>query len=87
MPEFLIVSNLIVDRKLTAPYREEHREYLNNLKQENILILAGRFTNGKGGLYIISASSQKEAEEIAFGDPYHKNNLRSFSIVEWERKL
>jgi uncharacterized protein YciI len=87
MPEFLIISNLIVDRQQTAPYREEHREYLSNLKQENKLILAGKFTNGKGGIYIISASSQKEAEQIAFGDPYHKNSLRSFSIVEWERKL
>jgi uncharacterized protein YciI len=86
MAEFLIISNLINNQK-TSSHREEHQNYLSRLKKEGKLILAGRFSNGKGGAYIISANSQKEAEEITFNDPYHRNGLRKYSIFGWERKI
>ena len=87
MPEYLVTSNLVVAREKTAPHRAAHLDYLTRLKEEGNLRLAGRFSDGKGGMYILVADSYEEAEELAKADPYHANGLRQFTIIGWERRL
>ncbi len=87
MPEYLVLSNLIADREKSAPYREAHLAYLTQLKKEGRLQMAGRFSDGTGGMYILIADSPEEAEQMAKTDPYHANKLRCFTLTGWERRL
>ncbi|OHE54514.1 MAG: hypothetical protein A3K61_00740 [Thaumarchaeota archaeon RBG_16_49_8] len=87
MPEYLVLSILVVDREKSAPYREAHLAYLTQLKKEGRLQMAGRFSDGTGGMYILTVNSLEEAEQMAKNDPYHANHLRRFTITGWERRL
>ena len=87
MSEYIVTSNLIGSYESLAPYREDHLNYLTRLKNSGNLQMGGRFTDGKGGLYIVIAGSDEEAEALVKGDPYHVNNLREFTIRQWERKI
>jgi len=87
MPEYVVLSSLTVKPEETAPYREAHLNYLAGLKEEGKLTLAGRFKDGRGGLYILNVGSFDEAERVAEADPYHASGVRSFTVREWERRL
>jgi uncharacterized protein YciI len=87
MPEFLVLSNLMASREKLQPYRDKHLSYLEELKKKGQLLLAGRFADGSGGAYILTADSMNEAKEIADNDPYHSSGLRSYIIKEWERRF
>ena len=87
MTEYLVISNLTTTSKKTAPYREAHLNYLSKLKNAGKLLMAGRFTDGTGGLYILVENSYAAAEQLAKADPYHIKGLRRFSIISWDRKL
>ncbi|MFQ6135464.1 MAG: YciI family protein [Nitrososphaerales archaeon] len=87
MLEYVVISNLVVEREKTAPHRAAHLDYLTRLKEEGKLRMAGRFSDSEGGLYILVADCFEEAEELAKADPYHANGLRRFTITGWERRL
>ncbi len=87
MPEYFVISNLAVEREKTMPHRKAHLDYLTKLKEDGKLRMAGRFSNGNGGLYILITESYEEAEELTKADPYHSSDLRQYTIIEWERRL
>jgi len=87
MPEFLVLSNLVVEREKLQPYRDKHLSYLEELKKQGKLLLAGRFSDGTGGAYILVAESIGEAERIAKADPYHSSGVRRYTLKEWERRF
>jgi len=87
MPEYMILSNLVVKGNITNPHRTAHFEYLSMLKNEGKLQIAGRFSDGTGGMYILTVDSIEEAKRLADADPYHINGIRKFKVFGWERKL
>ena len=87
MPEYIVISTLATEPEKIAPHRTAHLEYLTGLKEKGKLQLAGKFTDGSGGLYILIADTYEEAERMAEADPYHANGLRRFKITGWERRL
>jgi uncharacterized protein YciI len=86
MPEFIVISRLVEDREKLAPFRESHQSYMSKLKAEGRLRMAGRFTDGRGGMYILIADALASAKGLAEGDPYHANGLREFELREWEQR-
>jgi uncharacterized protein YciI len=87
MPEYVVISTLRERRESLIPFREAHLSYMAKLKQEGKLRLAGRFTDGQGGLYILIANSIEEAKALAEADPYHSNKLREYTVREWEQRF
>ncbi|MEM0075110.1 MAG: YciI family protein [Conexivisphaerales archaeon] len=85
MPDYIVISELVVAREQSIPHRAEHLEYLESLKRNGSLKVAGRYKDGTGGLYVINAENIEKAEEIARNDPYHKLRLRKYTVREWER--
>ena len=63
MPDFLVLSELKGDRRALAPLREAHLAYLTGLKERGKLLLAGRFGDGRGGMYILSTEDEEEARQ------------------------
>jgi uncharacterized protein len=67
----------------------EHRAYLRELENKNILFGAGPLWTDDGqyfegdGLLIYRASSVEEAHRLAQADPMHKNGAREFTIRPW----
>jgi uncharacterized protein len=62
---------------------EAHYAFLDNLRQQGKLELAGPFTDKSGGAYLIKAANLKEAEAIAFSDPVHTSKSSNVSVYEW----
>tara|TARA_B100002003_G_scaffold122447_1_gene113027 strand:- start:1521 stop:1784 length:264 start_codon:yes stop_codon:yes gene_type:complete len=87
MPEYIVISNLDVEREKTSPHRNDHLEYISKLKKMGNLRIAGKFSDGSGGIYILEAESYDQAIDLAKADPYHSHSLRKYTIKEWERKF
>ncbi len=87
IPEFVVVSEFLADREVLRTYRDAHLAYLSALKAEGKLSIAGPFTDGQGGMYILSAQGEAEARRLAEGDPYQAAGLRSFVVRSWECRL
>ncbi len=87
MPEYIVISNLVVKREKTVPYRNDHLNYLTKLKNMGNLKMAGKFSDSSGGLYILNTESYNQAIDLANADPYHSFGFRKYTIKEWERKL
>jgi uncharacterized protein YciI len=87
MPEFVVTSRSLIDREKAAPFRELHLTYMSMLKGEGKLKVAGRFADGRGGMYVLIADSLPSALELANGDPYHSNRVRDYELREWEQRF
>lgn len=85
MPEYIVLSTLAVDRGLLAPYRSEHMKYMADLKAAGKIRMAGRFTDGGGGFYILVCGTLEEAKGLADADPYHAHGLRGYVLREWQQ--
>lgn len=62
---------------------ESHCTFLENLRQQNILELAGPFTDKSGGAYMIKANNLEEAQEIAHQDPLYLTQSSRITVHEW----
>jgi uncharacterized protein YciI len=67
----------------------EHRAYLRELEDRNVLFGAGPLWTDDGqyfegdGLLIYRANSVEEAQGIAEADPMHTSGARTFTIRPW----
>ena len=85
MPYFVVFTQNNASPEEIAKHRSAHYAFVEGLKNEGRILVAGRFVDGSGGMYIFSASSREEAEEIARRDPYHEANVRTYVLKEWQR--
>lgn len=63
-----------------------HYAFLDRLRQQGKLELAGPFTDKSGGAYIIKAANMVEARALAFSDPVHTTNSSIVTVYEWNAK-
>ena len=67
---------------------QAHLDYLAEIEAAGILFLAGPFvhedgTSTGGGMFVLRAGSQAEAEAIAARDPYNAGGFRRFRVAAW----
>ena len=65
---------------------DAHYAFLDELKQQGKLELAGPFTDKSGGAYLIKAANLDEARAIAFSDPVHTSKSSIVTVYEWNAK-
>ena len=65
---------------------ESHHRFLETLRHNGQLELAGPFTDKTGGAYLIQAESFDAAQAIAFSDPLHLTQSSIITIHEWQAK-
>ena len=81
MKNFLVV----IERKpaFTGQSIQAHREYLQQLRKNQVLIQAGAFEDGTGGAYVLAAASLEEAYEITRKDPMNIENEAVYIVKQW----
>ena len=65
---------------------DAHYAFLERLRQQGQLELAGPFTDKSGGAYLIKAASLEEAQALAFSDPVHTSGSSIVTVYEWQAK-
>lgn len=65
---------------------DAHYVFLDRLRAQGKLELAGPFTDKTGGAYIIRAGSLEEARALAFSDPVHTTKSSIVTVHEWNAK-
>ncbi len=65
---------------------DDHYAFLDRLRQEGKLELAGPFTDKSGGAYVIRANNLDEARALAFRDPVHTSKSSVVTVYEWNAK-
>ncbi|UFJ40021.1 YciI family protein [Brevibacillus humidisoli] len=73
----------IVDHEVNAQVRPAHLEYINQLFLQNKVVMAGPFTDQRGGMVIYRADSLEEARELAEADPVVLKGARTLELREW----
>jgi len=86
LPEYIVISIAKAKPEEVAKHRKSHAEYIESLKKQDILGIAGKFSDGRGGVYFLTLESGEDALRIASADPYHSSGVREFTLKEWERK-
>ncbi|CAM4234527.1 YciI family protein [Lacicoccus alkaliphilus] len=72
------------DEEKSKAYREEHLKFLEGLREKDVIIMNGRFTDGAGGLVIYKGEHDEEVEKLVKQDPYVINGARGYEMHEWE---
>lgn len=79
----------IIELTYKAPLEEidahmkAHVAYLNKYYKLKSFIVSGRKIPREGGIIIATASGKKEIEKIIKQDPFYKNKLADFRIIEF----
>lgn len=64
-------------------HMKAHVIYLNKYYISKNFIVSGRKIPRDGGIIIANASTKKEIEKIIKQDPFYKNKLADFRIIEF----
>lgn len=81
---YVILLSMLPNKVLTEGLIREHVSYLRKLDREDKLVMCGPFSDNKGGMVIIKASSLSEANSIAQSDPFVKNEVERYEVRTWE---
>jgi uncharacterized protein YciI len=73
----------IIDQELNAKVRPAHLAYINQLFQEGKVVMAGPFTDKRGGMVIYRADTMEEAQRLAEADPAVSEGARTLELREW----
>ena len=65
---------------------DAHYAFLERLRQQGRLELAGPFTDQSGGAYLLKAASLDDAQTLAFSDPVHTSGSSVVTVYEWNAK-
>jgi uncharacterized protein YciI len=81
LKQFLV----IIERKpsFSGNSIPEHRGFLQKLRNDHVLIVAGGFQDQTGGAYVIEADSYEAATEIINRDPMKMENESIYTVKEW----
>jgi uncharacterized protein len=87
--QLYVVTSLANSLEEVKQILPEHRVYLRELEERDVLFGAGPLWTDDGdyfegdGMLIYRAASVAEANAIALADPMHKSGARTFKIRPW----
>lgn len=94
---YLCVMTVVANPPKTGPskdtLRAAHKKFLAGLETEGRIFGAGKLDNPTEdertdlgyGMFILRAATRKEAEAIAFQEPYTKAGHRTMKLIPWQR--
>lgn len=82
MNRYLVITTRT--HKFQEHVLEPHRHYLEILRFNSQLVLAGPFKNKPGGAYMIWANDLESATSMAQQDPIYTSESAKIAVYEWE---
>jgi hypothetical protein len=61
-----------------------HVAHLDRLHEQGVLIAAGPFRDGSGGLILIEAENEAAAKAVAEDDPFVSQGAERYTLKSWE---
>jgi uncharacterized protein YciI len=85
---YVVLSKPVVAPDKLQPFLSAHLEYMIGLEKRGHVFASGPLADGAGpptgaGLTVLRAKDLNEARELAEGDPFFVNGLRTFELKEW----
>lgn len=81
---YVITLTIVVDRASYEPHLPDHLAYLRTLIDQGLLLLSGPFADRSGGMLVVRAESQAQAEAIAQADPLVARGLDRYEVRAWQ---
>jgi uncharacterized protein YciI len=82
MPRYLVL--VMRTPEFDPAKSDDHRAFLDRLRKQGRLELAGPFTDHSGGAYLLDAGDMAEATALAHEDPLHTSGSSQIIIHEWQ---
>ena len=81
MKQFLVFITRTPD--FTGESIPAHRQYPQELRDSQLLTLAGGFPDQTGGAYILQCQSAEEAQSLIAKDPMNQPKEAIYQLKEW----
>ena len=81
---YLVLSHSLPDKEEAKQRNyEDHRVWLDDQHRAGRLLFSGPTSDRAYGIYVMLASSLREAKAIAAQDPHHAKGIRTMEVLEW----
>ena len=81
---FIVNLTYVKPLEEVEKYLSKHIEFLNKYYSSNNFICSGRKNPRTGGVILCNARDMEEVKAIISEDPFNKNNIASYDIVEFQ---
>ncbi len=79
---YVITMKMKEGKKFDPSVIQRHVEHLRSLDDNGRLVVCGPFKDGKGGMVVLRAQSQEEAEGMAKQDPFIADGFEDYEVRE-----
>ena len=81
---YLVLSHSLPEKEeLKQRNYDDHRDWLEEQHRAGRLLFSGPTSDRAYGIYVMLASSLREAEALAGQDPHHARGIRTMEVLEW----
>ncbi|RTL39614.1 MAG: GTP cyclohydrolase [Rhodocyclaceae bacterium] len=80
---FVVLLNYVKPLSEVDRFVGEHRQFLERHYAAGNFLLSGRKEPRTGGVILATAGSRAEVERIIQSDPFHREEIASYEIVEF----
>ena len=80
---FVIFLNYVKPLSEVDRFVAEHREFLERHYASGHFLMSGRKEPRTGGVILATAASRAEVEGIVQNDPFHREQIAEYEIVEF----
>lgn len=84
---FIIDLKLTKDLAIVDKYVPAHREWLKSKYEQGLFLCSGPKIPRTGGIIITLIKDRQMVEAIIHEDPYYKNDVASYSLIEFDPLL
>jgi uncharacterized protein YciI len=88
MTWFTVETRYIADRDRLQAVRPRHREYLQGLAAQGLVLAGGPYTDDKAGFAVYQVADEAELDRLLADDPYTTEGIaEARTIREWRITL
>lgn len=80
---YVVLLNYIKPLSVVDHFVEEHRRFLERGYVSGHFLLSGRREPRTGGVMLVVAQSRSEVENIVKDDPFHREGIAQYDIIEF----
>ena len=81
---YVVILKYIVPFEELSKWIPDHRAFLQQYYDDETILFSGPLTNKQGGIVVLKASHQDWVEEVFTHDPFAKNHVATYQVLELE---